>query len=35
MKYLKFHAKIQKDASWKLGLAIQIIVTIILAKIVF
>lgn len=35
MKYLKFHSKIQKDATWKIGLAIQIIATIIFAKILF
>ena len=31
-KYLGFHAKIQKEIGWKIGLAIQIIISIILLK---
>ena len=33
--YLKFHSKIQKDVSWKLGLLTQFIVLILLLKILF
>tara|TARA_Y100000310_G_C20542044_1_gene743770 strand:- start:80 stop:535 length:456 start_codon:yes stop_codon:yes gene_type:complete len=31
-KYLQFHAKIQTEVNWKIGLAIQIIFSIILLK---
>ncbi|MDD5193011.1 MAG: hypothetical protein PHF67_00325 [Candidatus Nanoarchaeia archaeon] len=35
MNYLKFHAKIQKDANWKLGLFIQIAILILLIVMLF
>lgn len=34
-KYMLFHSKIQKDVSWKLGILIQLITTLLLLKILF
>ncbi len=34
-KYMLFHSKIQKDVSWRLGILIQLIVTVTLIKILF
>lgn len=34
-RYMLFHLKIQKDVSWKIGILIQLIITVILIKILF
>lgn len=35
IKYLYFHSAIQKEVSWKLGILIQLITTLLLLKILF
>lgn len=34
-KYMLFHSKIQKDVSWRMGILIQLIITLILIKVLF